>query len=68
MVDENQIVAYIEKGVWHTFEEVQEKRAQRSPELVDALPYTVKMLRRRQEFGRDVPDWIDLNEDPQPAD
>ncbi len=39
-----------------------EKRAQRSPELVEALPYTIMALRRRREYGRDVPEWIELDE------
>jgi hypothetical protein len=61
MTEVQAIVAYLEKGVWYTPEEVREKRTQRSPELVDAMPYTLAALRRRQEYGRDVPEWVNLD-------
>lgn len=58
-----QIVAYLEKGVWYTPEEVRVERAARSPKLIDANPYTIAMLHRRREYGRDVPEWINLDEE-----
>lgn len=62
MTESSEIVAYLWLGAWYTPEEVHSKRAARAPELTDANPYTFTMLHRRREYGRDVPDWINLDE------
>lgn len=56
------IVAYLQKGEWFKAEDVHQKRAYDKAAFVDANPYTLSALRRRREYGRDVPDWIDLDE------
>lgn len=66
--DSTQIVAYLEKGVWYKPDEVYAKRnpdrhSGKQPELVDANPYTIRALRNRREAGRDVPEWVDLDND-----
>lgn len=66
-IDSTQIVAYLEKSVWYKPDEVYSKRnpdkhSGKQPELMDANPYTITALRRRREYGRDVPKWVDLNE------
>jgi hypothetical protein len=57
MMSETTIVAYWYKGEWYPAAEVQADRNK----FVDANPYTVAALRNRREYGRDVPDWIELD-------
>lgn len=55
------IIAYLYRGEWHTATEVQKKRETDKGAFEGALPYTRSALVRRQENGRDVPAWVDLN-------
>lgn len=61
--ESTQIVAYLENSIWYTPDEVRSERAARSPKLIDANPYTLAMLHRRREYGRDVPEWIRLDKE-----
>jgi hypothetical protein len=56
------IVAYRFKGEWYTADKVQAERKKDQGTFVDALPYTIAALRRRREYGRDVPEWVKLDE------
>lgn len=62
MVEALGIVAYRFKGEWYTAEKVQAERKKEQGAFVDALPYTIMALRRRRDYGRDVPEWVDLDE------
>lgn len=70
MAEAQAIVAYRHKGEWISAADTQSKREEatlrRDPSveayLPDANPYTVAALRRRREYGRDVPEWVNLDE------
>ncbi len=62
MTEAQAIVAYLHKGEWFTAEEVQAKRRRDQGAFVEANPYTLDALRRRREYGRDVPEWVKLDE------
>lgn len=62
MTEPRAIVAYLQKGVWYKAEDVQAKRAIDRGAFIDAHPYTIQALRNRREFGRDVPEWVNLDE------
>lgn len=62
MTEAQAIVAYWYKDEWYTAEEVERKRHADRGAFVDALPYTLAALRRRREYGRDVPEWVNLDE------
>lgn len=70
MAEAQEIVAYWVKGEWYPADEIQMKRDQahkRSDTSLDAYfpdanPYTLSALRRRREYGRDVPEWVNLDE------
>lgn len=63
MAEGQKIVAYLFKGEWYKAEAVQMKRHADRGAFVDALPYTLVALRRRREYGRDVPEWVNLDEE-----
>ena len=60
------IVAYLQKGEWFKAEDVQSKRAIDRGAFIDAHPYTIRALRNRRSYGRDVPSWINLDEQGRP--
>lgn len=62
MTEVQTIVAYRFKGEWYTADKVRTERKKDQGAFVDALPYTLAALRRRQEYGRDVPEWIELDQ------
>jgi len=66
MTEPRKIVAYLQKGEWFTADEVQRKRAIDKGAFADANPYTIVALINRRESGRDVPEWIDLDEQGRP--
>jgi hypothetical protein len=61
MTEVREIVAYLSKGKWYKAAEVQTKRHADRGAFTDAFPYTIASLRNRQEYGRDVPEWINLD-------
>lgn len=62
MSETSKIVAYLQKGEWFPAEMVEKKRVSDKGAFQDAHPYTVAALRRRRDFGGDVPEWIDFDE------
>lgn len=62
MSESPEIVAYLYKGEWYPVAEVRTKRHADRGAFVDALPYTLAALRRRREYGRDVPEWVELEQ------
>lgn len=63
MITETQgIVAYLHQGQWFDTAQVQKSRVSDKGAYMDAHPYTIAALRRRREYGRDVPEWINLDE------
>ena len=62
MTEPREIVAYLQKGEWFKADEVQRKRAIDKGAFVDANPYTIVALINGHESGRDVPEWINLDE------
>jgi hypothetical protein len=62
-----QIIAYLHRGEWHKAAEVQRKRASDKSAFDGAYPYTLSALRRRREYGRDVPGWVNLDEQTEKA-
>jgi hypothetical protein len=62
MTEVQTIVAYRFKGEWYRADKVQADRQKDQGTFVDALPYSLVSLRRRREYGRDVPEWIKLDE------
>lgn len=62
MSETPKIVVYLVKGEWIPAETVEKKRNSDKGAYMDAHPYTVAALRRRREYGNDVPEWIDLDE------
>lgn len=62
MSEKRPIVAYLYKGEWHTAAQVDKARISDKGAYQDAHPYTVAALRNRREYGNDVPEWIDLDE------
>lgn len=66
MSEKRPIVAYLFKGAWYTAKDVDKARVSDKGAYMDAAPHTVASLRNRREYGRDVPEWIDLdNQDNQ---
>ena len=55
------IIAYLHRGEWHKAAHVEKKRDLDKGAFDGALPYTLSALRRRREYGRDVPAWVDLD-------
>lgn len=64
------IVVYRYKGEWYPADQVRAERevarCQNNPNddayFPDANLYTMAALRRRREYGRDVPEWVELDE------
>jgi hypothetical protein len=56
------IVAYWLKGEWYSADDVQKARVSDRAAFWDAHPYTLSALRNRRDYGRDVPEWIKLDE------
>jgi hypothetical protein len=54
--------AYLQKGIWYTAAQVDKARVSDKGAFQDAHPYTIAALKRRREYGNDVPTWFDLNE------
>lgn len=61
MTEVQAIVAYLHQGVWVDPAQVQKSRVSDKGAYMDAHPYTLAALRRRREYGRDVPEWIGLD-------
>jgi len=65
MSEQPVIVAYLLRGIWYSAKEVDQKRISDKGAFQDAHPYTVAVLRRRQEYGKDTLEWIDLEKQEQ---
>jgi hypothetical protein len=56
------IVAYWLKGEWYSAADVQKARISDRGAFGEANPYTLSALRNRRDYDRDVPEWINLDE------
>jgi hypothetical protein len=63
MSETQEIVAYLSNRQWYRATDVLASRDIDSWLFQDAQPFTLADLRKRRNGGKDVPNWIDLDEE-----